>query len=127
MTQVAPGTEAPVDMNAVVAALMKAVEVKTAKTKRGKQAKGKGKVKLTDAERAGYMAANDAAAIEAFTKAGFADVKPRVNVLTYGKVKADGTKTGWLAQGRKVKKGEKAIRVGPFALFHESQTEVLAA
>ena len=127
MTQVAPGTEKPVDMNAVVAALMKAVEVKNAKPKRGKKAKGQAREKLTDAQRDAYKAANDVAAVEAFTKAGFKDVQPRVNVLTYGKIKADGTKTGWLAQGRKVKKGEKAIRVGPFALFHESQTEVLAA
>ena len=109
MAQVAPGS-APNAMEAVIAAAVaKALNGKTAK--RGKQAKGKGREKLTDEQRAGYMAANDAACIAAFTKAGFADVKPRINVLTYGKVK----------------KGEKAIRVGPFALFHESQTEVLAA
>lgn len=79
-------------------------------------------------------AALDAATVVAFTKAGFKDVKPRVNVLTYGKP-ADGDKpaTGWIAQGRKVRKGEKAIKVkapgmsGGIPLFHVSQTEPLEA
>ena len=85
--------------------------------------KGKGRRKLTDAERAAHMAANDLEAIKKFTAAGYTDVKPRVNVLTYGKIKSDGTPTGWLAKGRKVRAGEKAIRVGNFSLFHEKQTD----
>lgn len=76
-------------------------------------------------------AALDAATIVAFTKAGYKDVQPRVNVLTYGKA-ADGDKpaTGWLAQGRKVKPGEKSVHVKApgmrgrgIPLFHVSQTE----
>ena len=51
-----------------------------------------------------------------FAAAGIADVKPRVNVLTYNK---------WIAAGRLVRKGEKAVKVGPFALFHVSQTDPL--
>lgn len=72
-------------------------------------------------------AANDAECIKVFTAAGYADVQPRVNVLTYGKEKPDGTKTGWLGKGRKVKAGEKSYQVGPFRLFHEDQTEVIPA
>ena len=88
-----------------------------------KSKKAKGREKLTDAEKAIYAAKNDADCIAAFTKAGYKDVQPRVNVLTYGKVKEDGSKTGWLSMGRQVKKGQKAVRVGPFALFHIDQTE----
>ena len=76
-------------------------------------------------------AALDAATVVAFTKAGYKDIQPRVNVLTYGKA-ADGDKpaTGWLAKGRKVKAGEKSVHVKApgmrgkgIPLFHVSQTE----
>lgn len=79
-------------------------------------------------------AALDAATVVAFTKAGYKDIQPRVNVLTYGKA-ADGDKpaTGWLAQGRKVKAGEKSVHVKApgmrgkgIPLFHVSQTEEIA-
>lgn len=74
----------------------------------------------------------DAATVVAFEKAGFGKVTPRVDVLTYGKEKADGTKTGWLAKGRKVKAGQKSVHVKArgmagkgIPLFHVSQTEEL--
>ena len=79
-------------------------------------------------------AALDAATVVAFTKAGYKDIQPRVNVLTYGKA-ADGDKpaTGWLAQGRKVKAGEKSVHVKApgmkgkgIPLFHIMQTEEIA-
>lgn len=70
---------------------------------------------------------NDAECVRVFEAAGYDDVQPRVNVLTYGKVKPDGTITGWLAKGRRVRKGEKALQVGPFQLFHESQTDPIEA
>lgn len=90
-------------------------------------ANGTKKVKATDGEKAARMAANDAECVRVFTAAGYKDVQPRVNVLTYGKEKPDGTKTGWLSQGRRVKRGEKGLRVGPFNLFHVDQTEALDA
>jgi len=110
-----------------IAAAVKAVLAQNGskQTTQRKSKKSKGREKLTDAEKAIYAAKNDADCIAIFTKAGFKDVQPRVNVLTYGKVKEDGTKTGWLAQGRQVKKGSKAVRVGPFALFHIDSTELI--
>jgi hypothetical protein len=54
----------------------------------------------------------DALCIRAFKKAGFGDVKPRADVLTYNK---------WIEAGFKVKPGETAIRVKQLRLFHISQ------
>lgn len=77
-------------------------------------------------------AALDAATVVAFTKAGYKDCRPRENILVYGKsATEDKPATGWIAKGRKVRAGEKAVRVkapgmhGAIPLFHESQTEPL--
>lgn len=86
--------------------------------RKGYHQKPKGRQPLSEADKAAYMAGNDAAAVEAFTKAGFKDVQPRVNVLTYNK---------WIAAGFKVKKGQKSIKVNNFPLFHQDQVEPLAA
>ena len=59
--------------------------------------------------------ANDEECIRVFKAAGYKVVEPRFNVLTYKK---------WLEKGRRVKKGEKGLSVGPFKLFHKDQTEV---
>lgn len=101
---------------AVAAALgMKGLNRANPKRKtKGKKAKGR--EKLSETEKAVFMAQNDAKCIAAFAKAGITDVKPRVNVLTYNK---------WVEQGRMVRKGEKSVKVGPFALFHESQTDAI--
>ena len=58
----------------------------------------------------------DAEVIAAFALRGLAGVKPRENVLTFG---------AWCQRGRVVRKGEKAVRVGRYNLFHESQTKPL--
>jgi alpha-galactosidase/6-phospho-beta-glucosidase family protein len=60
----------------------------------------------------------DKACVRAFRKAGFDDVKPRVNCLTYDK---------WVKEGRRVKASEKGIRVRNFRLFHITQTETISA
>jgi hypothetical protein len=62
----------------------------------------------TDERKAAFAAAT----VAAFAKAGFPNVTPKVDVMTYGKL-ANGDKpaTGWLSVGRKVKAGEKSIRV----------------
>lgn len=84
----------------------------------------------TDERKAAFAAAT----VKAFEKAGFKDIQPKVNVLTYGKAaKDDKPATGWLGQGRKVKAGEKSIHVKApgmsgkgLPLFHISQTEEIA-
>jgi hypothetical protein len=114
------------ELQSALAALIQANPSILKAAKGGQKAKTKGGRKpLSDEERAAYAAKNDAECVKVFTKAGFKDVQPRVNVLTYGKVKPDGSKTGWIGKGRMVKKGEKSHRVGPFNLFHESQTELM--
>jgi hypothetical protein len=56
----------------------------------------------------------DIAVVRAFKRAGINDAKPRENVMTYNK---------WMAEGFKVKPGEKAVKVKQFRLFHKSQVE----
>jgi hypothetical protein len=58
----------------------------------------------------------DKACIRAFTKLGFKDVQPRVNVLTYNR---------WIEAGRKVRQGEGSVKVKNLRLFHVSQTDAL--
>jgi hypothetical protein len=50
----------------------------------------------------------------AFKKAGFKDAVAHENVKTFNR---------WMAEGRKVKAGERAIKVKNLRLFHVSQTE----
>jgi hypothetical protein len=60
----------------------------------------------------------EAATVKAFRKAGFADVQPRVNTLTYDL---------WLKKGFKVKAGEKSIKVRMLRLFHADQVEPISS
>jgi hypothetical protein len=106
------------EIQQLIAALTQMGIGKPQKAKGGRKvkAKGRGRQKLTDAEKAVFRAKNDAACVETFTAAGYKDVRPRETVLTYDK---------WVLQGRLVKKGEKSLRVGPFNLFHIDQTSVI--
>src|SRR5262249_54748653 len=56
----------------------------------------------------------DALCIKAFAKAGFGQVKPRIDTKTYNL---------WIADGLRVKPGEKSIKCGSLRLFHKSQCE----
>ena len=114
MTQAQIATEIA---KAVAAALGQKSLNKAKPGRKVKKAKGRGAAKLTDAEKAGYMAANDAACVKAFHEKGYDDVQPRVNVMTYNK---------FIEAGLRVRKGEKSVRVGPFALFHVSQCDPIA-
>jgi hypothetical protein len=100
-----------VDKNDLLKALAQIVNRGAAKKTRGaKKARGP----LTEEQKAAYRAQNDAECVKIFTAKGYSDVQPRVNVMTYNK---------WIEAGRKVKKGEKSIKVGGFSLFHKNQTE----
>ena len=95
------------------------VAVNRKKPAKGKNAKRRAKgQKASDAEIEASRLRNNDLVTEAFTKAGYSDVQPRVNVLTYDK---------WVEAGRRVRKGEKSVRVGNFALFHITQTDVIGA
>lgn len=124
---------APPNMEVIMtnAQILKALAEALQNPKFPRPTKGKGKhgrAKFTEAEKEAFKAQNDAECVKAFTKAGYRDVQPRVNVMTYGKRDASGKAvSGWLAQGRMVRKGEKAIKVGPFSLFHVTQTDPLVA
>lgn len=74
----------------------------------------RGRKPMSDEEKAKSRAKVEAETIANFEAAGFKDIKPRENVMTYNK---------WLEHGRRVKKGAKAVRCGNFALFHVEQTE----
>jgi len=109
-------TQAQMIAQAVAAVLAGKAPKSTKRKTKTKGKKAKGREPLTEAEKAVFMAQNDAKCVAAFAKAGKTDVKPRVNVLTYNK---------WVEQGRMVRKGEKSVKVGPFALFHIDQTDLI--
>jgi hypothetical protein len=56
--------------------------------------------------------------VRAFKRAGYDNIEPRKNILTYRR---------WLAEGRIVIEGQKAVRVKSLALFHVSQTRPMVA
>jgi hypothetical protein len=60
----------------------------------------------------------DSLTVKAFARAGFGSVKPRVDVKTYNL---------WLADGYRVKQGEKSIPVKQLRLFHISQCDQMPA
>jgi hypothetical protein len=60
----------------------------------------------------------DKQVIQAFRRRGIENVKPRVDVKTYGL---------WEREGRKVRPGEKSVHVKQFRLFHISQTDAIEA
>jgi hypothetical protein len=61
-------------------------------------------------------AENEWKTIKAFKKAGFKDVKPRENVLTFNK---------WMELGRRPVEGSKSLRINNLRLFHIDQTRPL--
>ena len=82
-----------------------------------KKAKGKpGAKPKTDEEKATARAKTDAETIKNFKAAGYKEVEPRINVMTYNR---------WIENGRRVKKGEKSVKCGSFPLFHIDQTEAI--
>jgi len=102
------------DLQAMIAA---AVATALTANKTAKKAKG-GRKPLTDEEKAKNRAKTEAETIKNFKAAGYKDVRPRENVMTYLK---------WVQNGRMVRKGEKNIKCGAFALFHVDQTDPIKA
>jgi len=113
-----------------LAALLGPMLAKSGKSRKSRSDKGFTKSLVQEAQTTDERkAALDAATVLAFSKAGFGTVTPRVDVLTYGKpAMGDKPATGWIAKGRKVKTGQKAVKVkapgmhSGIPLFHVSQT-----
>lgn len=112
-----PVTLTPEALQAVIA-----TAVAAALAAKGKKAKGtgekKGRKPLTDEQKAANKVKVEAETVKTFKAAGYKDVQPRVNVMTYNK---------WIENGRRVKKGEKSIKCGSFPLFHIDQTDPIKA
>lgn len=99
---------------AVAAALAAAMQ-KNGKTTKKAKGTGKGRVKLTDEQKAVNAKANAEAAEKVFAEAGYKNCQAHVTIKTYDK---------WVESGRRVKKGEKSLRTGRgVALFHLDQTD----
>ena len=125
----------PAVIEALAALLGPMLAGKQPKGRKGRSDKGFTKAAVAAAQTTDERkAALDAATVLAFSKAGFGTVTPRVDVLTYGKV-ANGDKpaTGWIAKGRRVKAGQKSVKVkapgmhSGIPLFHISQTSAIEA
>jgi hypothetical protein len=61
---------------------------------------------------------NEIQTIKAFKKAGFGNVTPHKDVLTFNK---------WLAQGLRPIPGSKSLRIGNLRLFHKSQCQAVTS
>lgn len=62
-------------------------------------------------------AKNDLAVLRACKKAGFKDVQPRVNVLTFRK---------WVEKGYRPKEGSSALKINNLRLWHVSQVRPMS-
>ena len=100
---------------AAVAAAM--AKQPTRKAKGAKKAKGQPRQKLTDEQKAVNAAVNANVAVKLFQDAGYENCVAHETIKTYDK---------WVEGGRRVRKGEKALRTPKgMALFHISQTSEL--
>jgi hypothetical protein len=86
-----------------------AVAVRLAASKQGSVPKNT----IVDGKTEGQLKL-DVLVCKTFKKAGFGEVKPRVDVRTFNK---------WLAEGYRVKPGERATKVRQFRLFHKTQVQ----
>ena len=89
------------------------------KAKGTKKAKGQPRQKLTDEQKVVNAKANAAVAEKLFQDAGYENCVAHETIRTYDK---------WVEVGRRVMKGQKALRTPKgVALFHLNQTEAIAA
>jgi hypothetical protein len=61
---------------------------------------------------------NEIAVVKAFKKAGFGDVTPHKDVMTFNR---------WMAQGFRPMEGSKSLKVKNLRLFHKTQVRQLTA
>jgi len=105
------------DMIAAIAAAVAAAQPQR-KAKGAKKAKGQPRQKLTDEQKAVNAKANATVAEKLFSDAGFENCVAHETIRTYDK---------WVEAGRRVVKGQKALRTPKgMALFHLDQTQPIA-
>jgi hypothetical protein len=75
-------------------------------------------VRLSVAGKSERSIKNEIAVVRAFKKAGFGDVKPHVDVMTFNR---------WAAQGYRPKEGSKSVKIGNLRLFCKAQLRQLSA
>ena len=75
-------------------------------------------IALAAKEKTDRTADLEALTVKAFKRAGYGEVKPRQDVKTYNL---------WLAEGLKVKEGERSTKVRNLRLFHRDQCRPLTA
>ncbi len=102
---------------AIAAAVAAAQPVKKARSKSKKA--GPARVKLTDEQKAVNAKLNATVAEKLFQDAGYENCVAHETIRTYDK---------WVEAGRRVTKGQKALRTPKgMALFHMDQTAPIAA
>ncbi len=107
------------DMQTAIAAAV-AAALAQQKPQRKVKAKGaaKGRTKLTDEQKTINAKANAEVAVKLFQDAGYENCVAHETIRTYDK---------WVEAGRRVMKGQKAIRTPKgVALFHLVQTDAIA-
>ena len=108
------------ELNAEMLAAINAAVAALKPAKKTKAAKGapKGRQKLTDEQKAVNAKVNATVAEKLFQDAGYENCVAHDTIRTYDK---------WIEVGRRVKKGQKAIRTPKgMALFHLEQTDLIA-
>lgn len=79
----------------------------------GKKADSKAMAQAGKSERS---IKNEIAVVKAFKKAGYGDVKPHVDVMTFKR---------WVANGLRPMEGSKSLKVKNLRLFHKSQCRTI--
>lgn len=103
-----------IQMQTAIAAAV-ALALANQKQPKVKKAKGKKREKLTDEQKAVNAKVNAEVAVKLFEDAGFKNCVAHETIKTYDK---------WVEGGRRVRKGEKALRTPKgMALFHLDQTD----
>jgi len=74
--------------------------------------------KLSMAGKSEKSLKNEIQTVRAFQKAGFKDIRPHINVLTFNK---------WIERGYRPVEGSKSLKINNLRLFHVSQCRPITA
>ena len=112
-------TQLDATLIAAIAAAVQAAQPAKQSRGKGKKVKGNPRTKLSDEQKAVNAKANADSAVKMFQDAGYENCVAHETIRTYDK---------WIDAGRRVTKGQKALRTPKgMALFHLDQTSPIAA